>query len=245
MASLGWTRDLLMVGFSFFLLVITALVLAGSDFALMPLGGEATLLPMSLILVATVSMAWTLRHWTSMSRRRALKGLTVSLSACWITALACIQGLTYREGVFLRTSKVGSDRRPLRRALRLSATELALAVAQFTAAGLLIAHNNRPWLLIFIILVQGSVFGCAPATARWNMRAQRVPASEYRRRHGARRIRQAARRPAPAFATVGFAAGLLLAIVAGFILASLWGPRELAPVPARTIGPVALVEPSN
>ncbi len=107
MASLGWLRDLLMLGFSILLLVVTGLVVSGSGFALMPLSGEASLLPMSLIIVATVCMSWTLRHWTTISWRRAGKALVISLSASWITALACIQGLTHREGVFLRTSKTG------------------------------------------------------------------------------------------------------------------------------------------
>ena len=94
-----------MLGFALLLLVVTGLLVSGSGFALMPLRGNPSLLPMSLIIVATVCMTWTLRHWTTITWRRAFMGLVISLSASWITALACIQGLTHREGVFLRTSK--------------------------------------------------------------------------------------------------------------------------------------------
>ena len=103
MACLGWWRDLLMFGFAVLLLAITGLRLSGSHFALMPLGGDRSLLPMSLILIASICMMWTLRYWTTMSHRRTLLGLLISLSATWITALACIEGLTRRDGVFLRT----------------------------------------------------------------------------------------------------------------------------------------------
>jgi cellulose synthase/poly-beta-1,6-N-acetylglucosamine synthase-like glycosyltransferase len=72
MASLGWFRDLMMLGFALLLLVVTGLLISGSDFALMPLKGNTSLLPMSLIVIATVCMSWTLRHWTTISWRRAL-----------------------------------------------------------------------------------------------------------------------------------------------------------------------------
>jgi cellulose synthase/poly-beta-1,6-N-acetylglucosamine synthase-like glycosyltransferase len=240
MASMGWFRDLLMLGFALLLVVVTGLLLTKSDFALMPLGGNASLLPMSLIIIATGCMTWTLRHWTSISRRRAVKSLIISLSASWITALACIQGLAHREGVFLRTAKVGSDRHPLRRALRLSRVETLLAVALYALAGLLIQSAQRPILLITIILVQGTVYACSPIAALWNMRAQRVPDEEYRRRFAVRRLRPRRRR-IPAFATFGFACALVFAALSGALIAVFAAPHKTVPVPAATIGPVKLV----
>jgi cellulose synthase/poly-beta-1,6-N-acetylglucosamine synthase-like glycosyltransferase len=234
MASLSWFRDLMMLGFALLLLVVTGLLLAGSDFALMPLQGNASLLPMSLIIVATICMTWTLRHWTTISWRRAGMSLVISLSAAWITALACIQGLTHREGVFLRTSKTGGSRRRLRTALRLSRVETLLAVALFASAGFLIASTRPPILLIAIILVQGAVYACAPVAALWNLRAQRVPAEEYRRRF-AEQQRRRVRRPARSFATVGFAGALVVALAAGALIAVFAAPRKLTPVPAATV----------
>jgi cellulose synthase/poly-beta-1,6-N-acetylglucosamine synthase-like glycosyltransferase len=236
MASLGWFRDLMMLGFALLLLVVTGLLAAGSNFALMPLGGDRSLLPMALIVIATICMMWTLRHWTPISRRRALMGLVISLSASWITALACIQGMTHREGVFLRTSKTGSSHHRLRKALRLSRVETALAVALYASAGFLIALVHPPILLIVIILLQGTVYLCSPIAALWNLRAQRVPGEEFRRRFEERRLRQARRRR-PSYATAAFGGAMLLAVITGAGIAMIGSPDKLIPVPAITVAP--------
>jgi cellulose synthase/poly-beta-1,6-N-acetylglucosamine synthase-like glycosyltransferase len=233
MASLGWFRDLLMLAFALMLLVVTALLLSGSSFALMPLNGNASLLPMSLIIIATVCMAWTLRHWTTISWRRAFKGLVISLSASWITALACIQGLTYREGVFRRTSKKATGKSRLGPALRISRVETLLATALFVSVGLLIAFVQPGWLLILIIAMQGGVYLCAPVAALWNVRDQRVPAEEFRRRHAHRQSRQPRRRPS--FVTLGFAGALLIAALAGATIAVAAAPHKLTPVGAAPV----------
>jgi cellulose synthase/poly-beta-1,6-N-acetylglucosamine synthase-like glycosyltransferase len=235
MGSLGWFRDLMMLGFALVLLVVTGLVLSGSNFALMPFGGDRSLLPMSLIIIATVCMTWTLRHWLPITRRRAALGLLISLSASWITALACIQGMAHREGVFLRTSKTGSVHRPLRTALRLSRVETLLAVALYTSAALLTASAHPPLLLIAIISLQGTVYLCTPIAALWNLRARLVPGHEFRRRFEARRLRQARRRRLPAFATATFAGAILVAVVAGGLIAVFSAPDKLVPVPAATL----------
>jgi glycosyltransferase involved in cell wall biosynthesis len=241
MASLGWFRDLMMLGFALILLAITVLLLTEADFALMPLAGSSSLLPMSHILIATVCMTWTLRHWTSISAGRAIKSLIISLSACWITARACVEGLSHREGVFLRTSKKGADRHPIRTALRLSRVETALAVSLYASMAALLVAGKHPPLLIFTMAVQATVFLCSPVAAFWNMRAQRVPASVYRDRYAERLARQA-RRPVRTFATLGFAGALLAAVCAGVLIAVFAAPRNTAPVHAPTLGPVELVE---
>src|SRR3984893_16205569 len=169
MASLAWTRDLIMLVFAVLLLVITGMRLSGSGFALMPLSGDLTLLPMSLILLSTVSMTWSRRMWTTISRRRALLAIIISLSATWITALACLQGISRREGVFLRTSKTGSNHHRLRTALRLCRGEASFALALFISAGLLAASAPPPLLLIFFICVQGTVYVCSPIASLWNL----------------------------------------------------------------------------
>jgi hypothetical protein len=237
MASVGWFRDLMMLGFALLLLVVTGLLLTETDFALMPLAGSASLLPTSLIITATLCMSWSLVHWTNLTWRRAFKGLVISLSACWITALACIQGMTHREGVFLRTSKTGSDKRRLRKALRLTRVETVLAFALFGSAGALIVSADPPLLLIAIMILQGSVYLCAPVAALWNIRAQRVPEATFRQRFAEQQARKARKRQ-PKFATAGFALALFAAVVAGAIVAIYALPTDTAPVPAATIAPI-------
>jgi hypothetical protein len=227
MGSLGWFRDLLMLAFALLLLVVSGLLLSGSGFALMALGGDRSLLPMSLIVIATICMTWTLRHWTTISMRRALLALVISLSASWITALACVQGMSRREGVFLRTSKTGSTHRRIRTAFRLSRWETLLAVALFVSAGLLSASRHVPIFLTVILCIQGAVYLCSPISSFWNLRAQRVPGFEYRRRFEERR-RHAANRLRPSFRPIGIAA-LLLALLVGLAAAMFAAPARLLP----------------
>ena len=228
MGCVSWMRDLIMLGFSLLLLVVTGLLLSGSSFTLTPFGGDRSLLPMSLIVVAAVCMTYSLQHWTAISFRRAVLGLVVSLSAAWITAIACIEGLTRREGVFRRTSKTGAQKHRLRAALRLGRWEALMGAALYTCAALLAATAHAPIVLFVIIVVQGTVYMTSPITSLWNLRAQRVPASEYRRRYERQRLRQATRRRLP-FAGAGIAFSLLLAALVGGAAASIVAPSSLLP----------------
>ncbi len=246
MASLGWTRDLLMLVFALLLLAITALQVSGSHLALTPLSGDKALYPLSLILVATICMQWTLRYWTTMSRRRALLGLVISLSACWITALACIEGIARRDGVFLRTSKTGISHHRLRKALRLCRFESTLALALYASAGLLATRRHPPVVLVVLIAFQGTVYACAPIASLWNLRAQLVPAHVYRRRFEQRRFRQASR-VRPAFRLLGAATAAAVVLGVGGMAGVFVAPVTLlrANVTARkTVPPQSLLGPS-
>ena len=99
MASLGWFRDLLMVAFSLLLLVITGLLVTNSSFAVSPMDGARSLLPLSLIIIASITNMYMLRLWTTMLYRRALFSLAISLSVTWVIALGCIEGLIRRDAV--------------------------------------------------------------------------------------------------------------------------------------------------
>jgi cellulose synthase/poly-beta-1,6-N-acetylglucosamine synthase-like glycosyltransferase len=226
MGCMGWTRDLMMFGFALLLLAIAGLRITGSHFAITPLAGDRSLLPMSLILIATICMMWTLRYWTTMSHRRALLCLVISLSAGWITALACIEGMARKDGVFLRTSKSGSTHHRIRTALRLSRLETLLSGALYSSAGLLATLSHPPLLLIFIMSLQGTVYLCAPIASLWNLRAQRVPVLTYRRRFEERRLRQARRRW-PLSRVLGPVTATLLALGVGGVTSAFVAPAAL------------------
>ena len=203
MASIGWFRDLLMLAFSLLLLVITGLALTQAGFFVSPMDGGRSLLALSIIVIYALCMQWTLSHWTTMSLRRALLSLVISLSVTWVVALGCIEGVARRDGVFLRTSKAGG-RRSIPRALWLTRVETSLALALYTAAAALAVLPSRPpWLLIFIIAFQGSIYLCGPVASVWNLWARGVPHHEFRRRFAeqrqrAQRRRRAATMPRPA-----------------------------------------------
>jgi cellulose synthase/poly-beta-1,6-N-acetylglucosamine synthase-like glycosyltransferase len=204
MASVGWFRDLLMLAFSVLLLAITGLLATHSGFAIAPLDGSLSLLPMSLIIIATVCMMFTQRHWTTLSFRRALLSLVISLAVTWVIARGCVEGVARRDGVFLRTSKSGG-RRTILTALKLTRWETGMAVALYICVGLLVDLRHKPWLLIFLVFVQATVYLCAPITSVWNLRAQGARSQARQRGYAARRLRAARRRslvPRPATAAL-------------------------------------------
>jgi cellulose synthase/poly-beta-1,6-N-acetylglucosamine synthase-like glycosyltransferase len=241
MASAGWFRDLLMFGFSVLLLVISGLLVANSGFAVAPTDGARSLLPLSLIIIATVCNMWTLSHWTTLSARRALRSLVISLSVTWVIALACIEGMARRDGVFLRTSKSAGQGRILG-ALRLTRVETVMAGALYACVGLLATIRHGPWLLLFIIFAQGTVYLCGPIAAVWNLWAQGVPAGERRRRFEQRRERAARSRPAsrqlarPAIAAV---AAICVGVLTTAFLAP--GSRLQETAPRRATSPQLLL----
>ena len=217
MASIGWFRDLLMLAFSLLLLAITGLLVTHSKFAIAPLDGSKSLFPLSLILIATTCMMFTQRHWTTLSLRRAVLSLVVSLAVTFVIARGCIEGLIRRDGVFLRTSKADGGR-TIVTALRLTRWEMGMAVALYVSVGLLAGLRHRPWLLMFLIFTQGTVYLCAPLVAVWNLRAKAVSAHERglaaRAEDTRRRRRAALPRPAAAALTalcVGALASLFVA----------------------------------
>src|SRR6204780_118303 len=193
MASLGWFRDLIMLAFTFVLFAITGLLATHSNFAVAPMDGARSVLPLSFILIATVCMMCTLRNWTTMSHRRALLSLVISLSVAFVIARGCIEGVARRDGVFLRTSKAGG-RRTIFTALKLTRWETALAIALYISVGLLAGLRHRPWLLIFIVFVPATVYLCGPIAAVWNLRAQTAPGRARQHAFTVRRGRGAARR---------------------------------------------------
>jgi cellulose synthase/poly-beta-1,6-N-acetylglucosamine synthase-like glycosyltransferase len=224
MASIGWFRDLLMLAFSLLLLAVTGLLATGSGVAISPLDGHRSLMPLSLIITATICMQWTLRHWTTMSIRRTVLSLVISLSVTWVVALGCIEGMARKDGVFLRTLKA-SGRRSIPRAVRLTQWETLLAVALFVSTGLLVGLRDKPWILIVIVFAQGLVYLCSPIASVWSLWAQGVPSHEFRRRFEERHLR--APRPRRSIARLPRrAAAAMTAVCVGGLTSAF-----LAPVP--------------
>ena len=226
MASLSWFRDLVMLAFSLLLLAISGLLVVHSDFAVAPLDGTRSLLPLSFIVIATICMLFTLRHWTTLSYRRAFLSLVISLSVTWVIARGCIEGLLRRDGVFLRTSKAGG-RRTILTALRLTRAETILAVALYVAAGLLAGLRHGPWLLIFLVFLQASLYLCGPIASVWNLRAQSTSGQEYRRRFAERRQRAQRRRRAAWASFPRPAAAALTALCVGGATSAFVAPVSL------------------
>ena len=231
MASFGWFRDLLMLGFALLLLLISGLLLSGAKFALMPLAGDKSLLPMSLIMIATICMTWTLRHWTTMSASPSRVGPRHQP----VRQLDNRAGL-YRGDVTTR-GRVLADIEDRSRGAS-AAQGFALGRAGRLAGGGSVRvrraarHGLRihPILLIFIISLQGTVYLCAPIAALWNLRAQRVPAVEFRRRYQEQLARMSGDRRRSGRIAKPVAAVLLAAAI-GVGFAFLAAPDETTTTP--------------
>jgi hypothetical protein len=228
----GWFRDLLMLAFSLLMLVIAGLLVTHSGFAVAPMDGSRSLLPLSLIIIATTCMLFTQRHWTTLSYRRALLSLVISLAVAFVIARGCIEGVTRRDGVFLRTAKAGGHR-TIFTALKLARWETGLALALYLAAGLLAGLAHKPWLLIFLIFMQATVFLCAPIASIWNHRAQGARGQERQRGFAERRLRAERRRRARALLPRP-AAAALTALCVGGVTSAFVAPAALLHATAKT-----------
>ncbi len=244
MASLGWFRDLLMLAFSVLLLVITGLLVTQSHFTVSPMDGSRSVFPLALIVIATLANMFALRLWTTMSVRRALLSLLISLSVTWVIALGCIEGTIRRDAVFLRTSKVGGRRR-ISAALRLSKVEAVMAVALFTAVGFLAATRHAPWILVFLILIQATVYLCGPIASVWNLWAQGTPDTEYRRRFEERRLRAERRRRPLAWLPRPAIGATVAALGAGGVAGALLVPVPLLSATTASASPRSLATSSG
>jgi cellulose synthase/poly-beta-1,6-N-acetylglucosamine synthase-like glycosyltransferase len=188
MGGVQWLNDLVYLGFTVVLLTVAGLLLAGESVAIRPLIGPTILLPAVLLVVGLLRAVWALRARTGISYKRAILAFGNWLSLSWTVALACIQGLLRREGVFMRTPKTEGEHR-LRAALLAARTELMLTLVLWGSAAALAALTSATPLLIGLVAWQGSVYASAPFMSWLDERSHLAPELEGRRLTERRRER--------------------------------------------------------
>jgi hypothetical protein len=157
---------------------------------------------------------WALRKCTGISTKRALLAFANWLSLSWTVAIACMQGLTRSEGVFMRTPKRSEDHHLLS-ALWAAKTESIIAAALW-AAGLAVIVTGRANAFVAVLFAwQGSVYASSIVTSWLNQHTELSAQLERRQRTELRRERLAALRPyyvggAVATATAAFIAAVVL-----------------------------------
>jgi cellulose synthase/poly-beta-1,6-N-acetylglucosamine synthase-like glycosyltransferase len=212
LGSIQWMNDLVYLAFSVVLLA-TAVVLAGDDpFSLRPLHGATALLPAALIFSGVLRALWSLRVQTGIGVRRAMLAFLNWLSLSWTVALACLRGLTRREGTFLRTPKEGSRSRLLS-ALWSARAEAVLALVLWSAGVVLVLRGRASPFLVIIFAWQGVVYAAGPFMSWLNQHTELSAQLERRRRTEAMRERIGIGRPVLAGSLVGAAAAVALAVV--------------------------------
>jgi cellulose synthase/poly-beta-1,6-N-acetylglucosamine synthase-like glycosyltransferase len=243
-----WLNDLVYLCFTIVLLTISGLLLSGHRVAIRPLVGPTVLLPAALLLSGLLRAVWALRQRTHVSYRRALLAFINWLSLSWTVALACIQGLLRREGVFLRTPKTESHDK-LSAALLAARSETILWLLLWASAIALGVHTHPTALLLGLLAWQGVVYAAAPLTSWLAQRTQLSPELERRRRSEETRERLVAvLRPVAAGSVVlsGLAACALV-IVLSLGATNPGRPSNPFVVPQRSgsAGPWGVVPVSN
>jgi cellulose synthase/poly-beta-1,6-N-acetylglucosamine synthase-like glycosyltransferase len=181
LGGVQWMNDLVYLGFTAVLLASVALLLRTGHLALRPLVGAAVLLPAVMIASGLIRAVWALRLRTHIGTKRAFMALANWLSVSWTVAVACVQGLVRRKGVFLRTPKTGDDKSVVA-ALLSARTETLLAVTLWGALILVVVKLGHPPLLSVLLLYQGGVYACAPYMSWLSSRTVLTGELERRRR---------------------------------------------------------------
>ncbi|MGH8995430.1 MAG: glycosyltransferase, partial [Acidimicrobiales bacterium] len=210
--GLQWLNDLVYLGFTVVLLVVAGLLLSGQPVAIRPLIGPTILLPAMLLIVGLLRAVWALRQRTGISYGRALLAFANWLSLSWTVALACVQGLVRREGVFLRTPKTEGEHH-LRATISAARTELLLTALLWSLAGALAATTSATPLLIGLVSWQGVVYASAPLMSWLDQHGHLTPELERRRRTERRRERFARVARPVAYGSLGAVAASLVGFV--------------------------------
>jgi cellulose synthase/poly-beta-1,6-N-acetylglucosamine synthase-like glycosyltransferase len=209
-----WFNDLVYLGFTLVLLGTAAALITTGHVGIRPLLGAVVLLPSALIVSGLLRALWALRHRTGIGWRRALLAFGNWLSLSWAGALACLQALFRKEGVFLRTPKTADDP-SLASAVWAARSETALALSLWGAgAAVALLRLATPFLLA-LFAWQGAVYASSTYMSVLNHRMKLPEDLERRRRTERRRERLAQRWP---YYAGGAASIVAVAAVSALIL---------------------------
>jgi hypothetical protein len=233
--SLQWLNDLVYLGFTLVLLATATLLITKGHVGIRPLLGAVVLLPIALVASGLVRAMWALRHQTRIGFVRAVRAFANWLSVSWTVGLGCIQGLTRKEGVFMRTPKV-SEEGKLWSAFWSARAETVLACLLW-GAGIAVALEGRgtPFLLA-LFAWQGAVYASAPYMSVLNARAKLSPELERRRRSENARERVGSRLAFVTGAIVATVVGLIVAVILIFGGSNPGHPKNPFSVPHRARG---------
>jgi cellulose synthase/poly-beta-1,6-N-acetylglucosamine synthase-like glycosyltransferase len=215
LGSVQWMNDLVYFGFTIVLITSAIILINEGPLGLRPLYGAAVLLPITLIISGVVRALWAVRLRTGISLRRSVLAFVNWLALSWTVAIACVQGLTRRHGVFLRTPKTDDDHRVLA-ALWSARTETFWAVLLWTLA-IVAAINGRATLFVLVLFLwQGVVYASAPYMSWLNQHTVLSGELERRRRTEWLRERSTVLTTASVGALGGAAVAGAVALIIGF-----------------------------
>lgn len=172
--GLQWLNDPATFGFTILLLLGSISLLVAKSLFMQPLAGAVLFVPLLFVFMGATRFLWALRRRVGCSLGQAAGAFTILLALTWVVTLACVLGLSKREGVFLRTPKKRTGTDPWH-AFRIVSQETTLALACFIAAaalGFRLAFAPYAWLMIGLLLWQGVIYSSAPRASLWSVESE-------------------------------------------------------------------------
>lgn len=161
--GLQWYTDPLNLIFGLFLTLGAIASIFYGFFSVRPLTGPLLILPAVFLILHLWRFLWVLRKSLRLPAFTALRSMYNFFSLGWAVTLACIQGLIFKKGVFLRTPKSKGESK-VWSALRVTQWETSIGLI-FLAGGLA-AFLVRPVFTTFwlglLLAWQASLFLAAP-----------------------------------------------------------------------------------
>jgi cellulose synthase/poly-beta-1,6-N-acetylglucosamine synthase-like glycosyltransferase len=214
LGSVQWMNDLVYFAFTIVLIMSAIILVNDGPLGLRPLYGAAVLLPSALVVSGVIRALWAVRVRTGISGKRAFLAFVNWLSLSWTVAIACVQGLTRKKGVFLRTPKT-DDRHHLSAALWSAHTETFWAAVLVTLAVLALVNDAATPFVLVLLAWQASVYASAPFMAWLNQHT--VLSEQLERRRATEWLRERSTVAAvSAGALGGVAVAGAVALIIGF-----------------------------
>jgi cellulose synthase/poly-beta-1,6-N-acetylglucosamine synthase-like glycosyltransferase len=176
--GLQWLSDPMSVAFTTTVLIAAGALIAGGSVFLQPLAAGTVLVPPLLVAFGVARFIWAFRARVRCTWREAWDSFTILLGLTWVVSLACVRGLTSREGVFLRTPKQSERLQPMD-TIRVVWIEMSLAMVCLVAAiGVAVSRPMQPLsasgVLFALLIWQMVIFASAVRSSIWNYRACRT-----------------------------------------------------------------------
>lgn len=174
--GLQWLNDPLNFIFTALLLTGVGALVSGGSLIIQPMVGFVVIMPATFVLFGLLRFLWALRIRLRCSWIEAYRALTILLGLIWVVTLACVQGLTRRQGVFLRTPKKKGDA-GLISGFRIVRWELGLSAICACGMGALILGDVPKIPRLFLIALSGwqsFIYSSAVQSWLWSYQSEKL-----------------------------------------------------------------------
>lgn len=174
LGGLQWLNDPVAFAFTAILLIGSVSFSLTQSVFLQPMAGATLYVPFIFIIFGLTKFLWALRIRVGCTMGQAYRAFLILLSLTWVVTLACVLGLTKKEGVFLRTPKQRGQP-ALIRSIQLLGKEILFSVGCLSCALLLLATESVTGtiiLLLGLLVWQAFIYGSALIANIWSYRSE-------------------------------------------------------------------------